>query len=199
MKYDYDVFFEEKLKFIAQNSQKILDVGGGRPFQKILSKHRDLLRHKDYITLDIDPNTRPTVVGDAHNMPFPDSSFDAVTHVYVFEHLDNPQRAASEILRVLKPGGYMLGIVPFIHPYHARKNAYRDFWRFSRDGAVKLFSDFREIEIFKIGRYFRAAIGFLPFLWRFKRILEPAAYVLDRLLIKDSRNTTAGYIIFAKK
>ena len=199
MKYDYDVFFEEKLGFIAKNSRKILDVGGGRPFQKILSRHRDLLRDKDYITLDIDPNTKPTVVGDAHNMPFPDSSFDAVTHIYVFEHLDSPPKAAAEILRVLKPGGYMLGIMPFIHPYHARKNAYRDLWRFSKDGIAELFDGFREIEVFKIGRYFRAVIGFLPFLWRFRGILEPVAYILDRLFIKDSRNTTAGYIIFARK
>lgn len=199
MKYNYDNFFEEKLKFIAENSQRILDVGGGRPFQKILSKHRDLLGGKDYIILDIDPNTKPTIVGDAHNMPFSDSSFDAVMHIYVFEHLYDPQKAASEILRVLKPGGYMLGIVPFVHPYHARKDGYRDYWRFSKDGIMKLFDGFKEVEIYKVGRYFRAAIGFLPFLWRFKRILEPAAYVLDYLLIKDSRNTTAGYIIFARK
>jgi len=153
----------------------------------------------DYVTLDIDPNTRPTVVGDAHNMPFPDSSFDAVTHIYVFEHLCNPSKAAGEILRVLKPGGYMLGIVPFFHPYHARKDGYRDYWRFSKDGIEIIFSGFKNIEIFKIGRYFRAAIGFLPFLWRFKKPLEFFAYILDRIFIKDSRNTTAGYIIFARR
>lgn len=199
MKYDYDNFFEEKLKFIAENSQRILDVGGGRPFQKILFKHRDLLRDKDYITLDIDPNTKPTIVGDAHNIPFPDSSFDAVIHIYVFEHLHSPRKAASEILRVLKPGGYMLGIIPFIHPYHARKGSYKDYQRFSEDGVRILFEGFRRVEIKKIGRYFRATIGFLPFLWRVRGVLEPIAYLLDRLLINESRSTTAGYIIFAQK
>ena len=92
----------------------------------------------------------------------------------------------------------MLGIVPFIHPYHARKDGYRDYWRFSKDGLAVLFSDFNEIELFKIGRYFRAAIGFLPFLWRFRSSLERLAYILDRGM-SNSRNTTAGYVIFAKK
>ena len=93
----------------------------------------------------------------------------------------------------------MLGVVPFLHPYHARKDGYRDYWRFSKDGLNILFGKFEKIELFKIGRYFRAAIGFLPFLWRVRTILEPIAYRLDQTFIKESRNTTAGYIIFAKK
>ena len=199
MKYDYDKFFEDKLKFIAEKSRTVLDVGGGRPFQKLVGRYKNLLDGKEYITLDIDPGTKPTVVGDAHSMPFEDGTFDAILHSYVFEHLHNPHKAAGEILRVLKPGGYMLGVFPFIHPYHARKGGYRDYWRFSKDGIKDLFKDFEEIELFKIGRYFRATIGFLPFLWRFRAVLEPLAYVLDRLFIGDSRNTTAGYIIFARK
>lgn len=198
MRYDYDKFFEEKLKLIAEKSQSILDVGGGRPFQKLVGRHKSLLEGKEYVTLDIDPGTNPTVVGDAHQMPFEDASFDAVLHVYVFEHLHSPQKAADEIYRVLKPGGYMLGVLPFIHPYHARKGGYRDYWRFSKDGIGVLFKNFKEIELFKIGRYFRAWIGFLPFLWRFRRFLEPIAYALDRF-INEKRNSTAGYIIFAKK
>ena len=199
MQYDYNNFFKEKLLYIAKNCHDILDVGGGKPFTKILSNHRELLQDKNYITLDIDPATKPSVVGDAHQMPFQDSSFDAILHVYVFEHLHDPQKAAKEIYRVLKPGGYMLGIVPFIHPYHARKNGYRDYWRFSKDGLNILFKDFKEVELFKVGRYFRAWIGFLPFLWRVRSVLEPIAYLFDQALIKESRNTTAGYIIFAKK
>lgn len=199
MVYDYDKFFEEKLKLIAENCKNILDVGGGRPFQKLVGRYKNLLEGKKYITLDIDPATKPDVVGDAHQMPFEDASFDAVLHVYVFEHLRDPHKAASEIHRVLKPGGYMLGVIPFVHPYHARKGGYRDYWRFSKDGIKDLFKNFEDVELFKIGRYFRAMIGFLPFLWRFRSVLEPLAYVLDRLLIDGFRNTTAGYIVFAKK
>lgn len=199
MSYDYDNFFKDKLLYIAKNCHDILDVGGGRPFQKRLENYKEALAGKNYITLDIDPATKPNVVGDAQAMPFKDGSFDAILHIYVFEHLCEPGKAAREIHRVLRPGGYMLGVIPFIHPYHARKDGYRDYWRFSKDGISVLFQDFKEIELYKIGRYFRAGIGFLPFLWRTRGILEPLAYILDRLLIGDSRNTTAGYIVFAKK
>ena len=46
-----------------------------------------------------------TVVGDAHQLPFEDDVFDAVVSYNTFEHLADPAAAASEIYRVLKPGG----------------------------------------------------------------------------------------------
>lgn len=44
-------------------------------------------------------------VGDAENLPFPDSSFDLVYSWGVIHHSPDTARAAAEILRVLKPGG----------------------------------------------------------------------------------------------
>jgi ubiquinone/menaquinone biosynthesis C-methylase UbiE len=41
----------------------------------------------------------------AYELPFPDASFDAVFSHALFEHLADPLRAATECLRVLKPGG----------------------------------------------------------------------------------------------
>ncbi|MBW8078565.1 MAG: methyltransferase domain-containing protein, partial [Gallionella sp.] len=43
--------------------------------------------------------------GDAYSIPFPDASFDVVFSRFVFQHLDNPERAASEVARILSPGG----------------------------------------------------------------------------------------------
>lgn len=45
------------------------------------------------------------VGGDAHDLPFADGTFDAVTCERVFQHLADPARAAAEIARVLRPGG----------------------------------------------------------------------------------------------
>ncbi|MGW5052793.1 methyltransferase domain-containing protein [Actinokineospora sp. NPDC004072] len=45
------------------------------------------------------------VEGDAHHLPFPDASFDAVRCERVFQHLASPAQAAAEIARVLRPGG----------------------------------------------------------------------------------------------
>ena len=48
------------------------------------------------------------VACDILDLPFPDGSFDYVTAVHVLEHISDQDmgRAASEIRRVLRPGGY---------------------------------------------------------------------------------------------
>lgn len=47
-------------------------------------------------------------VADAHDLPFPDASFDAVRSERVFMHLPDPDRALGELIRVAKPGGRVL-------------------------------------------------------------------------------------------
>lgn len=43
--------------------------------------------------------------GDAYELPFEDGSFDVALARFVFQHLDEPGTAASEMFRVLRPGG----------------------------------------------------------------------------------------------
>jgi SAM-dependent methyltransferase len=47
-------------------------------------------------------------VGDAHDLPFPDSSFDCAISLGVLPYMHAPSLALSEIARVLKPGGYVV-------------------------------------------------------------------------------------------
>jgi len=53
-------------------------------------------------------------VADGSAIPFPDSSFDAVTCIQVFEHMTEEAIAAAlrEIARVLRPGGKLIVSVP---------------------------------------------------------------------------------------
>jgi ubiquinone/menaquinone biosynthesis C-methylase UbiE len=44
-------------------------------------------------------------VGDIYKLPYPDNSFDAAFAHTIFQHLEDPVKAAIEIHRVLKPGG----------------------------------------------------------------------------------------------
>jgi SAM-dependent methyltransferase len=44
-------------------------------------------------------------LGDMHELPYPDDSFDAVALGWVLAYSDDPKRAAAEIARVLRPGG----------------------------------------------------------------------------------------------
>jgi SAM-dependent methyltransferase len=43
--------------------------------------------------------------GDAESMPYPDASFDAVVSMYGVMFAPQPDRVASELIRVTKPGG----------------------------------------------------------------------------------------------
>jgi SAM-dependent methyltransferase len=45
-------------------------------------------------------------------LPFPDESFDVVVAAEVLEHLRLPERALTEAMRVLRPGGLLVGSVP---------------------------------------------------------------------------------------
>ena len=50
--------------------------------------------------------------GDACRMPYPSNSFDSIVCTEVFEHVQNDSLLASELFRVLKPGGHLMVTVP---------------------------------------------------------------------------------------
>ena len=56
---------------------------------------------------------------DVHALPFEDASFDAVVGNFVILHLGLPERAVSEFVRVLAPGG-RLGLTAWDLPDRAR-------------------------------------------------------------------------------
>ncbi|MDR1708754.1 MAG: class I SAM-dependent methyltransferase [Candidatus Accumulibacter sp.] len=81
-------------------------------------------------------------IADAHDLPFVDGSFDACIAVAVLEHVADPYRCVQEIMRVLRPGGYVYSEIPFMQPVHM--GAY-DFTRFTHLGHRRLFRHFDEI------------------------------------------------------
>ncbi len=52
------------------------------------------------------------IQGLAEALPYAEASFDIVHTSHVFEHLEDPLKAAQEALRVLKPGGLLFIEVP---------------------------------------------------------------------------------------
>lgn len=50
--------------------------------------------------------------GQAEAIPFDDSSFDVVYSSNVLEHVRDPQKAFSEAVRVLKPRGFLVFVIP---------------------------------------------------------------------------------------
>lgn len=103
----------------------IIDVGSGP----------DRISEK-FINLDIFPFPGVDVVGSADKLPFKDATFDGLTSESLLEHVADPKGVALEMMRVVKPGGYIYASAPFIHPYHASPD---DFNRFTKSGLKELF------------------------------------------------------------
>lgn len=57
--------------------------------------------------------------GDAQRLPFPDASFDVGTASFAIMHLSQPERAVSELARVLTPGG-RIAVTVWDQPERAR-------------------------------------------------------------------------------
>ncbi len=88
------------------------------------------------IRMDISPGKNVDVVGRAEEMPFSNNSFDSIISTQVFEHIQNPESAASEVCRVLKKDGYALVTVPQWNELHEEPH---DYWRYTKYGLRTLF------------------------------------------------------------
>jgi ubiquinone/menaquinone biosynthesis C-methylase UbiE len=65
---------------------------------------------RDHMLKDL-PNAR-AMVADAHDLPFPDEHFDLTVCSSTLEHVYDPGRALSEMIRVTKRGGTFLLVMP---------------------------------------------------------------------------------------
>jgi SAM-dependent methyltransferase len=95
------------------------------------------------INSDVWPGTLVDIVFDAHDIPFPNATFDCVIAQAVLEHVVDPFRCAEEIQRVLKPDGLVYAETPFMQQVHC---AEYDFCRFTYLGHRRLFRFFSEID-----------------------------------------------------
>ena len=69
-------------------------------------------------------------------LPLENDAFDGVLSLNVLEHVSDPFGCAQELIRVLKPGGTLYCVVPFLQPEHG----YPDhFFNMTRSGIRHLF------------------------------------------------------------
>lgn len=129
---DYVPYRPKHLKALL-DGKTVLDVGSG---DRRLNKHTT--------TLDIMPFPNVDIVADASDMPLPTGVFDTCWCEAVLEHVKEPEKVVAEMFRVLKPGGYVFAVIPFVHKYHEHPN---DYQRYSIPGIEELFKDFKKVEI----------------------------------------------------
>lgn len=96
------------------------------------------------LNVDFHPYKNVDIIADVHCLPIKSNSVGGVISIAMLEHVGSPKSVVDEMHRILKPGGHIFSIVPFIFGYHSAPD---DYYRWTKEGIKKLFSPFREIEI----------------------------------------------------
>lgn len=94
--------------------------------------------HARVIAMEIYDYPSTDILAVGQNLPFDDNTFAGAISVAVLEHVDDPFVCAKELLRVVRPGGKILCVIPFLQAEHGYPSHYFNATRF---GVRKLFED----------------------------------------------------------
>jgi SAM-dependent methyltransferase len=127
------------LKGIDGDSLTLLDVGGRyQPYRPLIEG-----RIRRYVALDVLRTELVDVVGSGEKLPFQRDTFDLVIATSVFDCFAEPLAAASEIHRVLKPGGHLLMSAAGV----CQRFTDVERWRFLPGGLRATLAPFSKVEI----------------------------------------------------
>ena len=109
-----------KATMIEAEARKVLDFGAGRggPLRTEVRWRRVLLDLRQFgaevWAADIDPavlehpaSDHQIVLEAGGALPFADEFFDVIVSDWTFEHVAEPDTVAAELLRILRPGGFI--------------------------------------------------------------------------------------------
>lgn len=119
--------FKNVCEIISPVKGQVLDVGcADGTFSEVIFKRTqaqkligvDVLKKSvDYASKRFKKNPQMEfLVADAEDLPFKNNQFEAVFCLETLEHILEPRKALSEMKRVLKPGGYLVFLVPTDSP-----------------------------------------------------------------------------------
>jgi SAM-dependent methyltransferase len=123
---DQEVAFFTQIAALLRPDDVVLDFGAGRgefiyedpsAYRVWLQNFRGRCAHVDGCDPDPVVLENPTldaaaVIEVGAPLPYDDNYFDLIVSRYVFEHIEQPEWASRELLRVLKPGGWICAMTP---------------------------------------------------------------------------------------
>lgn len=179
---------------------RILDLGGGG--SGLVRAGGQVSR---VIVVDIRHQAGPDVVADLEGpLPFADHSVDGVVCLNVVEHLRDERMVIRESARILRSGGLLVLVAPFLYPVHTARHPeffVDDFRRYTerqwRD-LLRTEGDFRTVTITACGTGpFMVAANLLVTELKFRLLkvaLVAACALLDRVHhYFDARRVSIGH------
>jgi ubiquinone/menaquinone biosynthesis C-methylase UbiE len=106
-----------------QAGQSLLDVGCGQG-DDVRALAQRVAPAGDVVGVDLSermiaaasqgdvPSNVSFLVADAHSLPFADNTFDGVLEERTLQHVENPVKVLSEMVRVVRPGGIVVASEP---------------------------------------------------------------------------------------
>ncbi len=202
--YQPEILIQQKISWLAQHSDCVLDVGQSS------RDHGALFNSQQLTTTDINQNTStPVDIVDDICAPVRliDNSYDGIVCLSVLEHVYDPFSAAKNLHNLLKPGGHLFMHLPFIFRYHADNDLeFADCYRFSRDGIAWLLKDFSEVTLYPVRGPYSSMLNLQKF-WK-KRLEKHLGMLpnkwIDRIGLKlfrrpNSDLQVSGYYAWARK
>jgi SAM-dependent methyltransferase len=166
------VFVPERIPFIQRAlgapGKRILDLGcrSGALTRHFLDGNQVVGVDVDRVALEAASQLGiETMLADIEQpLPFPDEDFDAVVAGELLEHVRFPDNVVAEAVRVLRPGGVLVGSVPNIYRLRSRlfflagrppDNDPTHLHMFSPTSLRELLSGLTDVEIGFFGGRFR--------------------------------------------
>ena len=124
----YDPTAQAVIEEVRAIGGKVLDCGSGLHFEI----------DEAVVTCDVVDYPGVDLLAVNQSLPFRDETFDAVLSLNVLEHVTDPFQSAAELARVLKTGGKIYCVVPFLQPEHGYPDHY---FNMTRSGIRQLFPE----------------------------------------------------------
>lgn len=177
--HDQEIAFFTQLAALLRPEDVVLDFGAGRgefvdqdpsAYRVRLQNFQGRCAHvdgcdPDPVVLQNPTLDAATVIEPDQPLPYENGRFDLIISRYVFEHIENPEWAAAELLRVLKPGGWICAMTPNkwgyvalisrllpnslhsgalarVQPGRLDKDVFPTYYRLNRPAAVRRFFGF---------------------------------------------------------
>ena len=160
--------FRDQILKDIKSEDNVLDIG------KAMRDKHEKINCNSLETLDVnDFGDYPDIVCDiCSDITSLENKYDKIICIAILEHVYDPFKAVSNLKKMLKEGGMIYGMVPYLYHYHAPKDLkFQDYFRFSKDALAYLFRDFSDIELYPIRGRISSSLH-LMFAGRWKNYME---------------------------